>query len=73
MIWTDYGYGIVEDEKTVDQMAKKKYIKVKKIKKVEQPLSEENSKLPFFNLTHSEKNLRLEKKQRRKKKMLGEK
>ena len=53
MIWTEYGYGIVEDEKTVDQMAKKKYIKVKKIKKSEPLQQEENSKLHLLLFPNS--------------------
>lgn len=35
-IWTDYGYGTVEDEKVVTQLNKKKYIKVKKQKKAQE-------------------------------------
>ena len=30
MIYTSFGYGTVEDEKTVAQLSNKKYIKVKK-------------------------------------------
>ena len=36
VIWTDFGYGTVEDEKVVTQLNKKKYIKVKKQKKPEE-------------------------------------
>lgn len=44
VIWTNYGYATVEDEKILQQLKKKKYIKVKKVKKPPVMSSAEASK-----------------------------